>query len=269
MKKYYFRVSGQNHIQKCKRQNSLKNAYILNISNMNILMLLQKILWISIMNYVVDGDGGGSDGSDNGSNGSDGAGDDGSDNGSDGGSDDKDSWKSDPEKKDTPDDKFKRWKISQAKKEAAKKVVDGDDSDDKKGSKKTDEDFEAYFEEKFNEKLKSLWLEKLNKIDEFESKFEKDEFFNQFKEAGKDFAEYWLSIDPSKWGEVLADIEANWFTPAQLILLANADTIIWKLKGLPRSPMKVDTWSKVKTDGTKMDMKDRLAVIKEKFWISN
>jgi hypothetical protein len=30
----------------------------------------------------------------------------------------------------------------------------------------------------------------LNKIDEFESRFEKDNFFNQFKEAGKSYAEY-------------------------------------------------------------------------------
>jgi hypothetical protein len=148
-----------------------------------------------------------------------------------------------------------------------KQVIDGwKDPDNNKWTNK-DEDFEAYFESKMNEKLKSLWLDKLNKIDEFETKFEKDEFFNQFKEAGTKFAEYWLSIDPAKWWEILADIEANWFTPAQLILLSNADTILSKLNSLPKGAMSTDDGSKANVDTSKMSMMDRINLLKGKHWI--
>lgn len=224
---------------------------------MNILNFwFKKFLWISFVNYIGEWDWGGSDSSD--WAGWAGAWD-GAEQGSDGWSDGW-AWKSDPEKQTTPDDKFTRWKISQAKKEAAKQVIDGWKTPE---NNKNDEDFDKYFNEKLQETLKTYGLDKLNKIDEFESRFEKDNFFNQFKEAGKSYAEYWLDIDPTKWGEILADIEANWFTPAQLILLANADSIIDKLKWIPKSPMRTEAWSKVNIWNNKMSMLDRVAAIRE------
>ena len=175
------------------------------------------------------------------------------------------SWKNNHD--DISNDKYTRWKISQAKKEAAKSVIDGPSNDTlPKGIKaedlKNDGDFQSLVDEMLKEKLQWYWIDKINKIDEFETRFQKDEFFNQFKEAGKSFAEYWLSIDPSKWGEILADIEQNGFTPAQLILLANADTIVWKLKWMPRSPMSTDDGSRVLVDRSNMSMIERLAAIK-------
>lgn len=227
---------------------------------MKMLMILEKILWLSFVSYVIEWGGGAASWAD-------GAWDN-SDKWSDGAWDDKGAWKSEPEKQDNPTDKYTRWKISQAKKEAVKSVIDGPNNDIlPKGIKaedlKNDGDFQSLIDEMVKEKLQWYWIDKINKIDEFETKFQKDEFFNQFKEAGKTYAEYWLSIDPSKWGEILADIEQNWFTPAQLILLANADAIIWKLKWIPRSPMSTDDGSRVIVDRSNMTMSQRLAAIKE------
>lgn len=227
---------------------------------MNILNFwFKKFLWISFVNYIDGWDWGGSDGSDwaGWAGAWDGAGQ-GSDGWSDGWA-----WKSDPAKQTNPDDKFTRWKISQAKKEAAKQVIDGWKTPE--NNKNNDEDFDKYFNEKLQETLKSYGLDKLNKIDEFESKFEKESFFNQFKEAGKSYEEFWLSIDPTKWGAVLADIETNWFTPAQLILLANSDIIIEKLKWMPKSPMKSDGWSKANIQNGNKTMTDIVAWLREKF----
>ncbi len=231
---------------------------------MNILKMLHRIFMLSLMSQV-DGDGAGGGSDEGGSDGSDGGADWSDEGGSDGG-DDKDDWKSGSEW-DSANDKFTRWKISQAKKEAAKQVVDWKTPDAPKEPKKDftkDEDFQALVNQALDEKLKWFWLDKLSKIDDFESKLEKDGFFNQFKEAGKDFSEYWMSIDPQKWGEILADIEENWFTPAQLILLQNADFIMWKMKGLPRSPTSTDSWAKPKVDTSKMGMMDRIKMMREK-----
>jgi hypothetical protein len=63
----------------------------------------------------------------------------------------------------------------------------------------------------------------------------------------------------------LADIEANWFTPAQLILLANADSIIDKLKWLPKSPMRSEGWARPIIQDGKKDMASFVAWLREKF----
>ena len=226
---------------------------------MNILKLWYKILMLSVVSYVDDPENwGGSDDENQDDPENPGTWDDG---------EKKDDWKSDdPEKKDTPENKYTRWKIAQAKKQAAKEVIEW-------GSKKTpdpkremsDKEFDDFIWKLVDEKIQAKGWENDNsstRVTALEERLQKDDFFNQFKEAGQKYSEYWLSIEPWKWGEILADIEENWFTPEHLILLANADNILWKLKSLPKAPTSTDGGQKVKVDTSKMSMMDRVKNIR-------
>jgi hypothetical protein len=232
---------------------------------MNIFTLLEKILWFSFVSYVDDNENGGGSDWDN---------QDGSENWAWNWADWEDGENKNPwdnggsENKDTPEKQFKRWQISKAKKEAAQKIVDGKAPENKAEFKKEDlikdDDFQNLLNDMVQDKLNTLWVDQNSKLNDIESRLEKDDFFNQFKEAGKTYSEYWMSVDPQAWWEILADIEENWFTPQQLILLQNADYIMWKFKGLPKSPTSTDGWQKPKINTSNMSMMDRLKIIKEK-----
>lgn len=237
---------------------------------MNIFKLLQKILMASVLSYALDGENWGWSDDSNGSDGWDGS--DGGDNWSNGsdwddGWNDKNDWKSGSDDWDSPENRFKRFKISQAKKEVAKKVANWEDpswANLKKEDLNNDQDFQKLVDDIVAEKISKLDLWDNSKINDIEARLEKDDFFNQLKDAGKIHSEYWMSVDTVKAGEILADIEENGFKPDDLILLQNKDFIMSKLKGLPRSPTNTDGWAKPKIDTNGMSMTDRIKAMREK-----
>lgn len=117
-------------------------------------------------------------------------------------------------------------------------------------------------------KLQSLGLDtKLKDVENIKSTMQKEEFFKQFLPAGKQFEEVGLTVDAQRSGEILHDIEQNGFSPAHLILLANADTILAKLKTLPRSPMSSDTGKPTDIADANLSMADKTKALASKFGI--
>lgn len=231
---------------------------------MKILFWLQKILAIRFLQYADDDQGGSEWWNQDGSDGINLSNENWSD----------ESWNNGwSENWNSQEDKYKRYQISQAKKEAVNKVLGNDEGNDQSDPKQTfskedllkDDEFRSLLDGMVNERLGEAWLDKISKIDEFSEKLERDSFFNQFEKAWSDYASYWMDISPDKWGQIMADIEEKWFTPQQAMLLANEEFIIWKLKGMPRSPMSTDSGQSFKAEKGKMSMMDYVKRTREKY----
>lgn len=170
----------------------------------------------------------------------------------------------------TPDAKT-RYQISQAKKEAAAKVLKWEPKEPAEPQNPAKVEFDLSSPEAqealnklVEDKLKGFDLEKLSKIDEFETQRVRDTFFSEVMKSGEQYKEYGLSLDREQAQNLIYDIEENWFEPEHIILLQNAPMILEKLKMLPKVPMSTDGWQKTPTDKKNVSMMDRIKSLREK-----